>query len=153
MNSFRTSNRFLPITTIGIAVLGATVALAQPPGYGAAPGYGPPAKTAGTNVDWAQARLDRMAWRFNLTAEQKAKLKPILEQRQALRTAQRQAMRNELAQILTPQQLAQWDQPRGSRGGRGLGRGPCGGGQAFGAGRGYGQGMGYGRARGFGPTN
>jgi Spy/CpxP family protein refolding chaperone len=143
MNRSSTAKRTLAATTIGIAALAATVAVAQPPAYSPGPGYGPTAQTA--PADWAQARLDRMAWRLNLTEEQKAKLKPILEERQAFRTAQRAAMRNQLAQVLTPQQLAQFDQMRGQRGWRRFGGGPCGGG--------YGPGMGYGPGPGFGPTN
>ncbi len=152
MNRLNIAKRTLVASAIGIAAVAATVALAQPPGYGPGPGYAPQAQTAGSSVDWAQARLDRMAWRLNLTEEQKAKLKPIFEERQALRTAQRQAMRKQLAEVLTPAQLAQWDQMRGQRGSRRFGRGPCGG-QGFGPGRGYGPGMGYGPGPGFGPTN
>jgi Spy/CpxP family protein refolding chaperone len=59
--------------------------------------------------DRTQAHLDRMAWRLSLTAEQKAKLEPILRQREETRAAQRQAMRNEIAALLTPDQLAQFD--------------------------------------------
>lgn len=146
MNRFSKAKRTLTATATGIAVLATTVALAQPPGYGPGPGYGPAAQTA--PGDWAQARLDRMAWRLSLTEEQKARLKPILEERQALRTAQRTAMRNQLAEILTPQQVAQFDQMRGQRGGRRFGAGPCRGG-----GPGFGRGGGYGPGPGFGPTN
>jgi len=144
MNRFSTAKRTFAASAIGIAALAATIAFAQPPGYAAGPGYGQPAQPAGNNVDWAQARLDRMAWRLNLTNEQKAKLKPIFKQRVALRTAQRQAMRNQVAEVLTPAQLAQWDQMRGQRSGTRRGRGPCGG---------QGSGTGYGPGRGFGPMN
>jgi hypothetical protein len=44
-----------------------------------------------------------------LTAEQKAKLEPILRQHEETRAAQRQAMRNEIAAFLTSDQLAQFD--------------------------------------------
>jgi Spy/CpxP family protein refolding chaperone len=140
MNRFSTAARTLAATALGITALAATVAVAQPPAYG------PAAQTA--SVDWAQTRLDRMAWRLNLTEEQKAKLKPVLEERQALRTAQRAAMRNQLAQVLTPQQLVQFDQMRGQRGSRRFGAGPCGGG-----GPGFGRGGGYGTGPRFGATN
>jgi Spy/CpxP family protein refolding chaperone len=141
MNRFNTAKRTLAASAIGITALAATIALAQPPGYGPGPGYGPMAQTAGSSGDWAQARLDRMAWRLNLTGEQKAKLKPVFEEREALRTAQRRTMRNQLAELLTPAQLTQWDQMRGQRSGRRGGRGPCRG-QGFGPGRGYGPGFG-----------
>jgi len=147
MNRLNIAKHTLAATAIGIAALAAAVASAQPLGYGPGPGYGPPAQSTGSNVDWAQARLDRMAWRLNLTDEQKAKLKPIFEEKEALRAAQREAMRKQLAEVLTPEQLAQWDQTRGQRGGgRRLGRGPCGG-------QGLGPGMGYGPGPGFGTTN
>ena len=144
MNRLSTAKRTFAASAIGIAALAATIALAQPTGYAPAPGYGPPAQSTGNTVDWAQGRLDRMAWRLNLTKEQKAKLKPIFEQREALRTAQRQAMRNPLAEVLTPAQLAQWDQTRGQRSGTRRGRGPC---------CGQGSGTGYGPGTGFGPMN
>jgi len=146
MNRFSTAKRTFAASAIGIAALAATIALAQPPGYTAGPGYGRSAQSAGSNVDWVQTRLDRMAWRLNLTDEQKAKLKPIFEQRKVLRTAQRQAMRNQLAEVLSPAQLAQWDQMRGQRSGTRRGRGPC-------AGQGFGPGSGYGPGTGFGPMN
>jgi len=146
MKKFSTTKRILVASATGIAALAATIALAQPTGYGPGPGYGPPKQSTGSTVDWAQARLDRMTWRLNLTDEQKARLKPIFEQREALRTAQRQAMRNQLAQVLTPAQLAQWDQMRGQRSGTRRGRGPCGG-------QGFEPGPGYGPGSGFGPAN
>jgi len=159
MNRLHPPKRTLLGSAIGIAALAATVALAQPPAPGPAAGTGP-APPTGTTPDWAQVRIDRMGWRLNLTPEQKAKLKPIFEQRQALRNAQRQAMRKQMAQILTPAQLAQWDQMRAQRGWR-RGGGPCRGGQGFGPGRGYGRGrgygpgpgMGYGPGAGLGPVN
>jgi Spy/CpxP family protein refolding chaperone len=146
MKRLSTAKRTFAASAIGIAALAATIALAQPTGYGPGPGYGPQPQTTGSTVDWAQGRLDRMAWRLNLTNEQKAKLKPIFEQREALRTAQRQAMRNQLAEVLTPAQLAQWDQTRGQRSGTRRGRGLCGG-------QGFGPGTGYGSGSGFGPSN
>jgi Spy/CpxP family protein refolding chaperone len=146
MNRLKTPKRTLVASAIGIAALAATIALAQPPGYGPGPGYASPAQPAGSTGDWAQARLDRMAWRLNLTEEQKAELKPIFEEREALRAAQREAMRKQLAEVLTPAQLAQWDQMRGQRKGPRRGRGPC-------AGKGFGPGLGYGPGPGFGPTN
>jgi Spy/CpxP family protein refolding chaperone len=146
MNRLSTAKRTIATSAIGIAALATTIALAQPTGYAPRPGYGPPTQSTGSTVDWVQARLDRMAWRLNLTNEQKAKLKPIFEQRVALRTAQRQAMRNQLAEVLTPAQLAQWDQMRGQRSGMRRGRGPC-------TGQGFGPGTGYGPGSGYGPSN
>jgi Spy/CpxP family protein refolding chaperone len=151
MNRLLPPKRPLLVSAIGIAVLAATAALAQPPAPAPAAGIGP-VPPSSTTPDWAQTRLDRMAWRLSLTPEQKAKLKPIFEQRQALRNAQRQAMRKQIAQILTPAQLAQWDQRRSQHGWR-RGGGPCRGRQGFGPGRGYGPGMGYGRGAGLWPAN
>jgi len=148
MNRFNTRKRTLVASAIGIGALAATIALAQTPGDGAGPGYGPPAQAAGSNADWAQTRLERIAWRLNLTEEQKVKLKPIFEEQAATRAAQREAMRTKVAGVLTPAQLAQWDQMRGPKGRRE----PCGG-KGFGPGRGYGQGMGYGPGPGVGTTN
>jgi len=142
MNRFKATKRTFFASVIGIAALAATLALTQPSEYGPGPGDAPPAPAAVSNFDWVQARLDRMAWRFNLTDEQKAKLKPILEEREAQRIAQRQIMRKQLAEILTPAQLAQWDQMRGQRGWHRPGRRSCGG-KGFGPGPGYGTGMGY----------
>jgi Spy/CpxP family protein refolding chaperone len=147
MNSFKTAKRTVSTVAVGIATLAGAVALAQPTGYV------PAAQTASTNVDWVQARIDRMAWRLNLTDEQKAKLKPIFEERQALRIAQRKAMRDKLAQVLTPAQLAQWEQMRGPQGARRSGGRPCRGKQGFGPSPGYGRGMGYGPGPGFAPAN
>jgi Spy/CpxP family protein refolding chaperone len=146
MNRLNTTKRTLIASAIGIAVLSATIALAQPSQYGPEPGYGPPAQPTSSGGDWAQARLDRMAWRLNLTDEQKATLKPIFEEREAVRAAQREAMRKQLAAVLTPAQLAQWDQMRGQRSGPRRGRRPC-------TGKGFGPGPGYGPGPGFGPTN
>jgi len=144
MNRFSTAKRTFAASAIGIAALAATIALAQPIGYGPGPGYGRSAQSAGSNVDWVQTRPDLTAWRLNLTHEQKAKLKPVFEQREALRTAQRQAMRNQVAEVLIPAQLAQWDQMRGQRSGTRRGCGPC---------SGQGSGTGYGPGTGFGPMN
>ena len=77
MNRLSTAKRTFAASAIGIAALAATIALAQPTGYGPGPGYGPQPQTTGSTVDWAQGRLDRMAWRLNLTNEQKAKLKLV----------------------------------------------------------------------------
>jgi Spy/CpxP family protein refolding chaperone len=154
MKSYITPKRTVLAAAIGIAALAGAVALAQPTGYGPVPGYSPAAQSANTNVDRVQARIDRMAWRLNLTDEQKAKLKPIFEERQALRIAQRKAMRDKLAQVLTPEQLTQWEQMRGPKGGRRFGGGPCRGGkQGFGPGRGYGYGPGMGPGPGVVPAN
>ena len=125
MKNYITPKRTVLAVAIGIAALAGAVALAQPTGYGPGPGNNPAAQTASTDVDRVQARIDRMAWRLNLTDEQKAKLKPIFEERQALRIAQRKAMRDKLAQVLTPEQLTQWEQKRGPKGGRHFGGRPC----------------------------
>lgn len=58
--------------------------------------------------DLVAAHLDPMARRLNLTSEQKAKLEPIIRQRQAVR--------DEVAVIPTPGQIAQFDQMGPGRG-------------------------------------
>lgn len=87
--------------------------------------------------DRTASQLERMAWRLNLTQEQKAKLEPILRQRDEMRATQRQAMRQEIAAVLTPEQRAQFEQMGpgpGGRMGRGMGRGMGpGGGQGWNA--------------------
>ncbi len=136
------------------ALLAAGTTLAQQagpgPGYGPGPQGGPCQRGGGMgrggwngDGDRVAAQLDRMAWRLNLTPEQKARLEPIVRQSQELRAAQRQAMRDEMAAVLTPEQLAQWDQMGPGRGGRmGRGFGP-GGGQGGGQGGGPGMGRGW----------
>jgi len=136
MNSTHTPRTTL-IAILAAAGLAAGAAVAQPmgsgPGYGAGygPGAGPCWRGAGpranaSNGDWVQNRLDRMSARLNLTPEQKAKLEPILRQRQELRTTQQVAMRQEIEAILTPEQRALYEQRGPGRGGwgRGLGYGP-----------------------------
>jgi hypothetical protein len=153
-------NKNLTRIAFGIATLTATSAFSQGLGYGPGSGYGP-CGAGGPNCPWAQGaprgaapatpsvdpvdvRLERMAARLNLTADQKARIEPILRERQALRLAQQQAMREQMARILTPDQLAQFDQMR-AQGGMGRGGGPrCGGWRGFGPGAGYGYGPGTG---------
>jgi Spy/CpxP family protein refolding chaperone len=130
MNSTLTARTtlFAILTAAGLA---AGTALAQQPGYG--PGYGPCWRAQGMgrganggSGDWVENRLDRMALRFNLNPEQKAKLEPILRQRQELRAIQQAAMRQDIAAILTPEQRAQFEQMGPGRGGwkgRGMGYG------------------------------
>jgi Spy/CpxP family protein refolding chaperone len=153
-------NKTLAALALGLLTASASSAFAQPPGYGPGAGYGP---CGGANCPWAQggaprgpmnagdpaqAKVERMAARLNLTPEQKAQIEPIIRERQEMRTAQQNAMREQMARILTPEQIAQFDQMRAQRGGgrRGGGGGPCWGGAGFGpgAGYGYGPGMGYG---------
>lgn len=126
MNSTLTARTtlFAILTAAGLA---AGTAVAQQPGYG--PGFGPCARAQGMgpwsnwgNGDWVQNRLDRMALRLNLSPEQKARLEPILRQRQELRMAQQASMRQDIAAILTPEQRAQFEQMGPGRG-RGMGRG------------------------------
>jgi Spy/CpxP family protein refolding chaperone len=129
MNKTATLTLIAIISSGALMAAGSSLAQQAGPAYGS--GYGPGAQGApcprggrmgpgGWNgsADPVAARLDRMAWRLNLTDAQKAKLEPILRQRQELRTAQRQQMRNEVAAILTPEQLAQFDQMGPGRGGR-----------------------------------
>jgi Spy/CpxP family protein refolding chaperone len=145
MNSRRQPNpRIAPIAVLAAALaagLGASTALAQQAG----PGTDPTLLTAPTSAPGFQAgpcpwrqgqgrggwngtgdrvasQMDRMAWRLNLTADQKARLEPILRKREELRTAQRQAMRQEIAAILTPEQLTLFEQMGPGRG-RGMGPG------------------------------
>jgi Spy/CpxP family protein refolding chaperone len=117
-------------------LLAAGTATAQQSGPGPGPGSGPCTWGQGMGrrggaERWAdpdqavEAQLERMTWRLNLTADQKARLEPILRERQEMRAAQRQAMRDQIAAVLTPEQLAQFDQMGPRRGGRmGAGRGP-----------------------------
>ena len=123
-------------STLASAALGAA---AQAPGYG--PGYGPgpgygqgpwagnptdcprglavtpgPRNVPATGGDPVASRLDRLGARLGLSEEQKARLEPILQERQRMREANREAMRNQVSQILTPEQLAQFDQMRARRG-------------------------------------
>jgi Spy/CpxP family protein refolding chaperone len=126
MNSTLTARTTL-FAILAAAGLAAGTAVAQQPGYG--PGYGPCWRAQGMgrganwdSGDWVQSRLDRMALRLNLTAEQKAKLEPILRQRQELRATQQAAMRQDIAAILTPEQRAQFEQIGPGRGGW-MGRG------------------------------
>jgi Spy/CpxP family protein refolding chaperone len=139
MNSTHTARTTL-IALLAACGLAAGAAVAQPmgygPGYGAGygPGYGPCWRAQGAgpkanwgNGDWVQSRLDRMAARLNLTPEQKAKLEPILRQRQELRATQQAAMRQDVEAILTPEQRTLYQQmgPGGGRSqGRGFGYGP-----------------------------
>lgn len=135
-------NKTATLTLIAILSSGTLMAAgssqAQPAGPGHGPGYGPGAQGTpcprgglgrggwNSGSDPVAARLDRMGWRLSLSEEQKAKLEPILRQRQELRMAQRQQMRDAVAAILTPEQLAQFDHMgpgRGPRMGRGMGPG------------------------------
>jgi len=153
-------NKTLTALALGLLTASASSAFAQPPGFGPGAGYGP---CGGANCPWAQGgaprgpmnsgdpaqvKVERMAARLNLTAEQKAQIEPIIRERQEMRTAQQNAMREQVARILTPEQIAQFDQMRAQRGGgrKGGGGGPCWGGSGSGpgAGYGYGPGMGYG---------
>lgn len=133
-----TTLTLIAILSGGALLAGAGGALAQQsaPGYG--PGYGAGAQGApcprgggkgsgrwNGGGDAVASHLDRMATRLNLTEEQKAKLEPILRQRDEMRRVQRQQMRDEVAAILTPEQLAQFEQMGRGRGGRmGRGMGP-----------------------------
>lgn len=154
-------NKNLTRIAFGIATLTAASAFAQGPGYGPGSGYGP-CGMGGPNCPWAQGdprgavpavtpsgdpvsfKLERMAARLNLSADQKARIEPILRERQTMRLAQQQAMREQMARILNPDQLAQFDQMR-TQGGMGRGGGPrCGGWRGFGPAGGYGYGPGAG---------
>ncbi len=134
------------LTLIGLLTAGTALAQQAGPGFGPGAQGGPCPRGQGMGRggwndggDRAANQLERMAWRLNLTPEQKAKLEPILRQRDEMRTAQRQAMRQEIAGILTPEQLAQFERMGPGRGGpMGPGRGP-----------GMGPGMGQGGGRGW----
>ena len=128
----------IAILSGGALLAGAGNSLAQQPAPGYGPGYGAGAQGApcprgggmgpgrwNGSGDAVASHLDRMAARLNLTEEQKAKLEPILRQRDEMRRAQRQQMRNEVAAILTPEQLAQFERMGPGRSGRmGRGMGP-----------------------------
>lgn len=157
-------NKTIPAIALAVTTAAAASAFAQPPGWGQGPDYGPcgglgancpraqglaPGPQAGpsTSEDWATSRVERMAARLDLTAEQKDKLATIFRERQAMRDAQRQAMHDQIAAILTPEQRAQFDRMQGQRGMGRRGGGPGWGGP----GPGYGRGMGYGRGPGYAP--
>ena len=78
----------------GVAVCGvlllAAPALAEPPG-----GH-------------ADRRIERLQERLGLSAEQTADVRRIFQQARATRTKQREAMNEELAKILTDQQLEEF---------------------------------------------
>lgn len=120
------------LSTGALLAAGTTLAQQAVPGYGQGPQQGPCPWGQGTgrggwndSGDRTASQIERMAWRLNLTPAQKAELDPILRKRDELRTAQRQAMRQEIAGVLTPEQLAQFDQMGPGRGGRmGRGMGP-----------------------------
>lgn len=133
-----TTLTLIAILSGGALLAGAGSALAQQPAPGYGPGYGAGAQGApcprgggmgpgrwNGSGDAVVSHLDRMAARLNLTEEQKAKLEPILRQRDEMRRAQRQQMRNEVTAILTPEQLAQFERMGPGRSGRmGRGMGP-----------------------------
>lgn len=160
-------NKTIPAIALAMMTAAAT-AYAQPPGWGQGPdyqprgglgancvrgqGFGPGAQTGqGGSDDWTAARIDRMGVRLNLSAEQKEKLTAIFRERQAMRNAQRQVMHDQIAAILTPEQLAQFDQMRGQGGMGRRGGGPGWGGPGPGAGPGPGPGSGPGPGYGPGP--
>ncbi|MEY6432407.1 hypothetical protein ABC977_08325 [Thioalkalicoccus limnaeus] len=63
----------------------------------------------------AAVRLDRIAFRLNLSEDQKHEVGSILEEAQAERLAQRAATRERIAEVLTPEQremFEQWSGPR-----------------------------------------
>jgi len=117
MNKIRAATLTLAAILSGAAALQAGSVLAQQasPSVGQPPAPWPCPRGGMGRGGWAaasdptQAHLDRMAWRLGLTQEQKTKLEPIVRQQDQVRAAQRQAMRNEIAAILTPEQLAQFD--------------------------------------------
>lgn len=138
MNSTRTACKTLIaiLAATGLATASALAQQASPGGNptavattapGSWPGPCPWASGQGRGGwnapgDGVASQIDRMAWRLNLTAEQKAKLEPVLRKRDELRATQRQAMRQEIAAILTPEQLTQFERMGPGRG-RGMGPG------------------------------
>lgn len=75
-----------------------------------------------TPTEMAEHRTEKMARALNLSPEQRARVAKI-NQEQAQRTADyhraRQADREQIKQILTPEQLAQWEQMCAKHPGRG----------------------------------
>ena len=55
---------------------------------------------------------------LNLSAEQQDEVKGVMNERRSMRQAMRQKTREQLAAILTPEQLQQWEQFRQDRHGK-----------------------------------
>ena len=55
------------------------------------------------------AKLDRMAAALQLTDEQKTRVKALFDEHQVQRQAMREQMHARMAEVLTPEQLAQHD--------------------------------------------
>ena len=128
-----------------ITATAATAALAQAPGWGSGPcyrqgapvgaqpgtGYGP-GRMMGMRGDPAQRmtrRLDFLTTRLGLSTEQQTRIKSILEEQRATRSAMRGQTHERIAAVLTSDQRAKFDQMRasfqgGRPGGRGMGYGP-----------------------------
>lgn len=115
--------------TLGLFMSAATVA--QPGGWGAGPQmgtgegyYGPPHRGRWMDPSMDPARmaavkLERIAFRLNLSEDQKLEVGAILEEAQAERLAQRAATRERIAEVLTPEQRAMFEQrPGPGRAGR-----------------------------------
>jgi Spy/CpxP family protein refolding chaperone len=128
-----TKTKIVTLTLVTLLASGSALAQQADPGYGQGPQQGPSPRgqgmdRTGKNDDGERPanQLERMTRRLDLTPEQKAKLEAILRQHEELRAAQREAMRKEVAAILTPEQLAKFEQKgpgRGGRMGRGMGSG------------------------------
>lgn len=63
--------------------------------------------------------LDRMAQRLNLTDEQQAQIREVMEQQSVRRDAMRTVFQNQVGEILTDEQRAMWEEMRMNRPGRG----------------------------------
>jgi hypothetical protein len=146
-------------TAIAFSVLTATAitAAAQSPdcgvGRGLSPcyqqgpgaGYGPGRQGGQVSVeDRIDRRVGRLTARLNLSNEQQAQVRTILQEQAGKGAASWEETHNRIAGVLNDEQRAQFEQWRAQRGGggRGMGRGP-----------GYGSGAGYGQGPGVGPQN
>ena len=108
-------------------------------------GYGPGRQGGQVSVeDRIDRRVGRLTARLNLSNEQQAQVRTILQEQSGKGAASWEETHNRIAGVLTDEQRAQFEQWRAQRGGggRGMGRGP-----------GYGPGAGYGRSPGVGPQN
>ena len=154
-------NKTIRALAIGIMTAASAAVLAQPPGWGYGRGYqqapaaaAQPGPGYGRGPGWGMrgdpaqriaGRVDDLADRLDLSADQKTKVAGILEEQRAKRMGMRGEAHDRISAVLNEEQRAKFDQMRGWGGGPGMGRG-----MGYGPGPGYGRGMGYGRGPGYG---
>lgn len=108
-------------------------------------GYGPGRQDGQFNTeDRINRRVERLTARLNLSPEQQAQVRTILQEQSSQGAASWNETHNRIAAVLNDQQRAQFEQWRAQRGGRGRGMGP---------GPGYGPGSSYGPGPGAGSQN